>query len=590
MDNMCPDGYICDPYPERCSVGESCSKNTKTNCVYTQFLASAMGYDNILNGTYCEEGSAYIRNCPRGYYCPTAAEKIACPKGFYCPMKSRAPEIKCSRCDEGSMQLYAELESFAIFVGSIAASIICLLVCTRYFKTTAIKSNYLLGTGDCENTSQTLPVQGSDSSLVSRSGKSDSKLTHAKAHDSMSLSLTLPLVTIRYHDISLHRNIVRNGKLSKELVLNGVSGVLRPKRLCAILGESGAGKSTLLNTLSGRVPFRHSKINGYIQINGKKIDIDEWMGSDITMNLTALVPQDDVLYNELTVFENLYWSGRFQMLPSKSNREVRDQVNTKLGLLGLLNVRDQPVNCISGGERRRCSIGVALMAEPRLLILDEPTSGLDASTSVVVMNLLKNLAQDENMTILCSIHQARQAIYSFLDDIVLLGKGGNVLFSGQTSDVANYFEQLGYACPLDTNPADYLLDISTGTLRCTLNGDEITSLSNEWRKHESCLPEPVSGDDPIVKGLATRPLPPLQLWFHIQRKLVILKRNHRIVLTNALVICLASVVITLTHGTTMIAKDEHEYHLSPENQSLEQFPLAEMFLFSTVGPVIDAQS
>ena len=88
-DNICPDGYLCsDPSaPQPCSIGEICKYNLKVDCVIVQKNATDGGIGMVLDGTYCNERSATINNCPTGYYCPTAREKIKCPAGFFCPMK-----------------------------------------------------------------------------------------------------------------------------------------------------------------------------------------------------------------------------------------------------------------------------------------------------------------------------------------------------------------------------------------------------------------------------------------------------------------------------------------------------------------------
>ncbi|MGA1354986.1 MAG: ABC transporter permease, partial [Candidatus Limnocylindrus sp.] len=115
---------------------------------------------------------------------------------------------------------------------------------------------------------------------------------------------------------------------------------------------------------------------------------------------------------------------------------------------------------ISGGERRRLSVGVILMGEPLLLLADEPTTGLDASQSAHVVQLLRNLAIERQVPVVASLHQPRSSIWGLLDDLLLLGPAGVVIYHGAGGDAAlSYFETLGYECPGQTNPAEFLIDL-----------------------------------------------------------------------------------------------------------------------------------
>lgn len=519
-----------------------------------------LGFDEkLLDGTLCEEGSAEIRNCPAGSYCPDAKTKIACPAGYFCPMKTAYPEIKCPRCPEGSLNLRRETSNFLVFIGALQIIVACLMLIKR--KNTKYLSSFQKAKRS-KRLKNTVPMHLENHSIRSNEVK-----------ESMQ-------VVLRYDSISVY-----TGKGDKlKVLVNKVSGLLKSKRLCAIFGESGAGKSTLLAALSGQVPARNQEVSGIININGKEIQASEWMGS--SKDLVGYVPQKDIVYNELTVYENLFWSGRFQMDGHESNYDVRQRVDETLMLLGLMTVKNATLRCVSGGEKRRCSIGIALMGEPRLLFLDEPTSGLDSSSSMSIMKLLKKLSISKNMAIFCCLHQPRQSIFTFLDDMVLLGKGGNVMYNGPAGEANSYFtEHLGYKNPDQINPADFLLDISTGAIPCvsfqllpTRKDDKEAPmslarfLSEQWVHYvETCN---VENDEALAIEIDSasihwksatnkhRPKPLIQFWYQFQRNFVIAKRNYSSIATTTVVICLGSIIISYLQGPTVVTKAEDENPIS----------------------------
>ncbi|CAE7242707.1 ABCG25, partial [Symbiodinium sp. CCMP2456] len=116
---------------------------------------------------------------------------------------------------------------------------------------------------------------------------------------------------------------------------------------------------------------------------------------------------------------------------------------------------------ISGGQRKRVSIGLELAADPTMLFLDEPTSGLDAASSLSIVNSLKKLAQ-LGMTSVMVVHQPRWSLFSLFDDVLLLGKGGRTVYLGPAQGAQRYFQQLGFEAPESENPADWIMDIIAG--------------------------------------------------------------------------------------------------------------------------------
>ncbi|GAB0493345.1 hypothetical protein MMPV_004626 [Pyropia vietnamensis] len=247
---------------------------------------------------------------------------------------------------------------------------------------------------------------------------------------------------------------------TQRALLWGVSGGVRPGQVMAILGPSGAGKTTLLNLLAGRLmPAAGTAVRGTVTVNGAP------RVAATFRHMTAYVEQDDALYAELTVREQLEFTARLRLPQSTSPADRSARVEAVLSELGLSAVADRrvgggAVRGVSGGERKRTSIGMELVTDPQLLLCDEPTAGLDAAAALSVVRTLKTLAVRGRKTVLTTIHQPRGDIFDSFDVVMLLS-GGHVMYCGPPSKAVAYFEALGFPCPLNTNVADFLLDIVT---------------------------------------------------------------------------------------------------------------------------------
>lgn len=205
--------------------------------------------------------------------------------------------------------------------------------------------------------------------------------------------------------------------------------------LIGIMGASGAGKSTLLNVLNGVNP----PIAGEVLINGYSIHEDE---EDI-QGLIGYVSQDDLLIEELTVFQNLYFNALlcFDKMPKTV---ILRKVATVLHNLGLYEIKDMivgsPLNKkISGGQRKRLNIALELIREPAVLFLDEPTSGLSSRDSENIMDLLKELTLKGKL-IFVVIHQPSSDIFKMFDKLLLLDYGGYMIYYGNPVDSIMYFK------------------------------------------------------------------------------------------------------------------------------------------------------
>ena len=211
----------------------------------------------------------------------------------------------------------------------------------------------------------------------------------------------------------------------------------RSGQLVAIMGGSGVGKSTLLNILNGNIPVDH----GAVLIN----DLDISKHKKEIEGLIGFVPQDDLLFEELTVWENLYYNARL-CLDNFTDQEINLAVTKVLKELELYEFRGLQVGSplkkfISGGQRKRLNIALELIREPSILYVDEPTSGLSSMDSEKVMLLLKHQARKGKL-IVVNIHQPSSDIFKLFDKLWIMDKGGRMIYTGNPLDAIIYFKDL----------------------------------------------------------------------------------------------------------------------------------------------------
>jgi ABC-type multidrug transport system ATPase subunit len=208
-------------------------------------------------------------------------------------------------------------------------------------------------------------------------------------------------------------------------------------KLIGIMGASGAGKTTLLNVLAGI----ENPTSGRVLING----IDLHNEKDKLEGVIGVIPQDDLLIEELTVFQNLYYNAKL-CFKDKSEEELTELVDKTLFNLGLLERKNlkvgSPMNkMISGGQRKRLNIALELIREPSILFVDEPTSGLSSRDSENVMDLLRELTLKGKL-IFVVIHQPSSEIYKMFDNMAILDTGGYLIYYGNPVEAVMYFKRI----------------------------------------------------------------------------------------------------------------------------------------------------
>ena len=224
----------------------------------------------------------------------------------------------------------------------------------------------------------------------------------------------------------------KNGKLG----LRQVNIFEESGNLIALMGASGAGKSTLLQVLNGS----EKPSSGTVLINGIDIHRDQKKVEGVF----GFVPQDDLLIEDLTVYQNLYFAAKL-CFNNLTEKEIEGLVLHTLDDLGLLETKDLTVGSplrktISGGQRKRLNIGLELLREPTVLFVDEPTSGLSSRDSENIIDLLKELALKGKL-VFAVIHQPSSDIFKMFDRLVILDTGGYQIYYGNPVDAVTYFKQ-----------------------------------------------------------------------------------------------------------------------------------------------------
>ncbi|KAK4790069.1 hypothetical protein SAY86_017373 [Trapa natans] len=239
-------------------------------------------------------------------------------------------------------------------------------------------------------------------------------------------------------------------------ILKSVSFVARSSEILAVVGPSGTGKSTLIRTIAGRV-----RDSGF---DPKCISIDyrRVTGPNQLRKICGFVSQEDNLLPLLTVKETLMYEARFR-LREMGRREKEERVESLMQELGLAQVADtfvgdDEIRGISGGERKRVSIGVDIIHDPQVLLLDEPTSGLDSKSALQVIELLSSMAKQKQRIVIISIHQPSYRILRYISNYLVLSRG-SVVHDGTLRSLERTISQLGLEVPPQLNALEFAMEI-----------------------------------------------------------------------------------------------------------------------------------
>jgi len=299
-------------------------------------------------------------------------------------------------------------------------------------------------------------------------GQGDTTASNA-AHRRLLLP-SVPVVDIAFQGLSVVVDGNAGGSDSKRIILDDASGEFPSGSVTAVMGPSGAGKTTLVDAILGNV----SCTSGAFTINNKPIKTN--LLSSLPAGSIGYVPQQDILMDSLTVREVLEYAVSVRLSSSSwTRKEKKELVDAVIAVLGLTKCerlvigRPGAKQAISGGQRKRVSIGIELVANPSVLILDECTTGLDATSALELMECLQQIAK-EGRTVIAILHQPRYEIFERTLDRVMLMAKGKIVYKGAADEAMPHFERLGYQRQQQqSNPAEFLLEVLSTADEAALN-------------------------------------------------------------------------------------------------------------------------
>lgn len=226
--------------------------------------------------------------------------------------------------------------------------------------------------------------------------------------------------------IDIVKTVKVKGK--KRNISNNINLSIEPGDFVSLVGGSGAGKSTFMHCINGV----DKPTSGKVLVNG----VDLYQNYSVLKNIIGYVPQEDIVYTDLTLSDMLSYAADLRMPDDTSKAEKEKRINEVLEIVELSNKKDVMIKSLSGGQRKRASIAVELIADPKLFFLDEPTSGLDPGTERSIMKTLRKMA-DSGKTIILVTHTTLNL--HLCDKIVFLGVGGKLCFAGDPKAALEFF-------------------------------------------------------------------------------------------------------------------------------------------------------
>lgn len=371
---------------------------------------------------------------------------------------------------------------------------------------------------------------------ISRAQKNDTdyssgkeKMTSRSLDDIRTIS-----VRLKNYTLDIQKRDIRLRNRPKLSILKPLNIMFEPGVLNVIMGPSGSGKTSLLNLMARRL---HSSIATRYETRGEILFNGAIPSEKVIRSICSYVCQDDdALLPYLTVRENLHFAAGLRLPAHLSKDEKQQRAESVLLKMGLRDcaanlVGSDVVKGISGGEKRRVTIAIQILTDPRILFLDEPTSGLDAFTASSIIEVLRGLAE-EGRTLVLTVHQSRSDLFQYFHNVLLLARGGHSVYAGKGSSMLSHFASLGFNCPTTTNPADFALDLITVNLQSATkeatSREKVKSLILQWDNSTQPLIETSSHiATPAELGALARSMTPFRIAFPIllQRSFINFRRN-----------------------------------------------------------------
>lgn len=269
----------------------------------------------------------------------------------------------------------------------------------------------------------------------------------------------------------------------RKTLLNDISGEARDGEILAVLGGSGSGKSTLLDALANRIA--KDRLKGSVKLNGEPLE------SKMLKVISAYVMQDDLLFPMLTVEETLMFAAEFRLPQTMSKSKKKARVQALIDQLGIRNaantvIGDEGHRGVSGGERRRVSIGIDIIHDPIILFLDEPTSGLDSTSAYMVIKVLQRIARSGSIVIM-TVHQPSSRILGLLDRLLFISRG-NPVYSGSPANLSSFFADFGHPIPPEDDKTEFALDVIRELEGAPGGTRSLVEFNKSWQKMKQKQP------------------------------------------------------------------------------------------------------
>ncbi|VFQ81308.1 unnamed protein product [Cuscuta campestris] len=347
---------------------------------------------------------------------------------------------------------------------------------------------------DGSSTASTLPTSKGIDVGTRHSGQSSGVEHNARKNKGMVLPfqpLSLAFNHINYY-VDMPPEMQKQGIEETQLqLLRDVSGSFRPGVLTALVGVSGAGKTTLMDVLAGR------KTGGYIEGN---LSVSGFPKNQSTFaRISGYCEQNDIHSPHVTVHESLVYSAWLRLSPDVNKEKRKMFIEEVMELVELNPLRDSLVGLpgvdgLSTEQRKRLTIAVELVANPSIIFMDEPTSGLDARAAAIVMRTVRNTV-DTGRTVVCTIHQPSIDIFEAFDELLLMKRGGQVIYAGPLGHhsclLIQYFESILGVTKIKEgqNPATWMLEISAPTVEAQLDIDfsDVYGNSDLYRRNQELV-------------------------------------------------------------------------------------------------------
>lgn len=392
---------------------------------------------------------------------------------------------------------------------------------------------------------------------ISRAQKTDVDRSAGKEKMTARSIDEMRTVRIRLDDYSLNiqKRSSRWWKAPRDIsILKPITANFEPGLLNVIMGPSGSGKTSLLNLMADRL---HNSILTKYHTQGAMLFNGASPSAGVVRSIFAYVCQDDdALLPYLTVRENLHFAAGLRLPTYLSKQEKISRAESVMLKMGLRDCADNLVGNeltkgISGGEKRRVTIAIQILTEPRVLLLDEPTSGLDAFTASSIIDVLRGLA-DEGRTLVLTIHQSRSDLFQHFGNVLLLARGGSPVYAGKGSLMLPHFASLGFTCPTITNPADFALDLITVNIQHSgkeaASREKVQSLILDWDNARSAVVRTTSHiATPAELGSLARAMTPFHIAFPLllRRSFINFRRNPPAIIARTTQVLSFSVILAL---------------------------------------------